>query len=86
MGPDVREIGDAEDEADRVEDIRLAAAVESRDGVELMVEAGNDGALGVRLEPVDDDLFYEHGFYFVFLSIHLIQNNVYFLNSESLCI
>lgn len=55
-----RQVGDAEDEADGVQDIGLAAAVEPRDGVEAWVEAADVCADGVRLEPIDDQLLYTH--------------------------
>ena len=60
MGPDVSEIRYSQNEANRVEDIRLATAIESGDGVELRVEAGNDSPLSIGLETIDDDLFDEH--------------------------
>ena len=65
MCSDARQVGDAEHEADGVEDVGFATAVESRDGVELRVKTGNHCPLGVRLEPVDDDLFDIHGFFLV---------------------
>ena len=54
------EVGDAEEEADGVEDVGLAGAVEAGDGVKLGVEAGDLGALAVRLEAVDHHALDEH--------------------------
>ena len=62
MGSDARQVGDAQNEADRVEDVGFATSVEAGDGVELRVETGNNCPLRVRLEAVDDDLFDIHGF------------------------
>jgi hypothetical protein len=61
-GADLREVRDAEDEADGVEDVALAAPVEAGDGVELRVPPLDDRALGVALEPLDDHLLDEHSF------------------------
>ena len=37
---DLREVGNAEDEADRVKDIRLSRTVETGDGIEVWIESG----------------------------------------------
>ena len=55
VGAHGREVADAEHEADGVEDVGLARAVEARDGVEEAVEAVDVDAGGVRLEAVDVD-------------------------------
>ena len=47
-------------EADGVEDVRLPRPVQTRDRVELRVEATDHGALRVRLEAVHDDLHDAH--------------------------
>jgi len=52
----VREVLDAEHEANGVEDVALAASIEPRDRVEARVEAVEGHALGVRLEALDNDL------------------------------
>jgi hypothetical protein len=57
----VREVLDSEHEANGVEDVALAAAIEPRDGVEARVEAVERDALGVGLEALDDDLADVHG-------------------------
>lgn len=47
------EIGDAEHEADGVQDIGLAATIQTGDGVEVRVEVGHDHSVGVRFEALD---------------------------------
>ncbi len=59
--PHVAQVGDAEQEADRVQDVGLARPVEAGDGVEAGVEAADLGPRAVRLEAVDDHLLDEHG-------------------------
>jgi hypothetical protein len=54
------EIRNAEHEADGVENVALARAVEARDGVELLVEARHDSARAVALEAVQNNFFDEH--------------------------
>ena len=57
----LREVGDAEHEADGVQDVGLAGAVQARDGVEEGVERGDNGPLRVGLEPLDAHLLDVHG-------------------------
>ena len=59
--PDLGKVGDAEDEADGVEDVGLAAAVQARDGIKAGVKARDHRAGGVGLEAVDDHLLDVHG-------------------------
>ena len=56
----LREVRNAEHEANRVEDVRLAGAVQARDRIELLIPARHDRALRVRLEAVDDHLLEVH--------------------------
>lgn len=58
---DLLELRDAEDEADRVQDVGLSTTVEARDSIELLVEALHHCALGIRLETINDDLLNVHG-------------------------
>ena len=58
----LREISDAEDEANGIQNVRFSTAVQSGDGVEILVELRDDGALRVRLEAIDAD----------FLDVHII--------------
>ena len=58
----LREIRDAEDEANGIQNVRFSTAVQSGDGVEILVELRDDGALRVRLEAIDAD----------FLDVHII--------------
>lgn len=44
------DVGEAEDEAYRVEDVGFAGAIEAGDGVERRIPAGDLGAGGVGLE------------------------------------
>ena len=53
---DLAEVGDAEHEADGVEDVGLSAPVQAGHGVELGVPAGDDRPVRVRLEAIEDDL------------------------------
>ena len=57
----LRKVGDAQHEADGVENVGLAAAVEASDGVELGVEARDLRARSVRLEAVQHNPFDVHG-------------------------
>jgi hypothetical protein len=57
---DLREICDAQDEADGVQDVGLAAPVEAGDGVESCVEVRHHGTRGVRLKAVNDYLLNVH--------------------------
>ena len=59
-GSDCAHVCDTENEADGVEDVGLATAVEARDGVEGLIEARDVGADRVRLEAIDDELFDAH--------------------------
>jgi len=52
-GADLAEVGDAEHEADGVEDVGLAGAVEPGDGVEQRVEPRHHRPPRVRLEPLE---------------------------------
>ena len=54
------EVGDAHEEADGVQDVALAGAVEAGDSVEGRVEAIDLDPLAVRLEAVDHDRLDEH--------------------------
>jgi hypothetical protein len=58
----LREVGDPQHEADGVQDVTLAGAVQAGDGVEQGVERGHDRALRVGLEPIDAHLLDVHGF------------------------
>lgn len=55
--PNLLKIGDSEDEADRVEDVRLSRAVKPGYGVEEWVEPRNNGPRRVRLETFQAYLF-----------------------------
>lgn len=55
----LREVGDAEDKANGIEDVRLAAAVQPGNGIEERIKVWHDSALLVRLEAVDDHLLRE---------------------------
>jgi hypothetical protein len=59
-GAHLAQVRDAEHEADGVEDVRLAAAVQARDRVKGLVPSRDDCALRVALEAVDDDLLDVH--------------------------
>lgn len=59
-GPHLLKVGDPENEADGVEDVRLSGAVQPRDRVEEGVEAGHNGSSCVRLEPLERDLLDVH--------------------------
>lgn len=58
---DLGQVRDAQHEANRVQDVAFAAAVETRDSVELRVEALENRPRRVRLEPIDDHLLDVHG-------------------------
>ncbi|PON56293.1 hypothetical protein PanWU01x14_183050, partial [Parasponia andersonii] len=60
--PDLLQIGDAQHEADGVEDVGLSGAVEARDSVEEWVETRDDGPRRVRLETLQANLLYVHFF------------------------
>lgn len=49
--PNLLQIGDAQDEADGVEDVGLAGAIKPCYGVEVRVKSRNHGPRRVRLEP-----------------------------------
>lgn len=59
-GADLAEVGDAEHEADGVEDVGLAGAVEPGDGVEQRVEPRHHRPPRVRLEPLEGYLLDMH--------------------------
>lgn len=56
----VGQVGDAQKEADGVQDVGLAGAVKAGDGIEGRVEAVDFRALAVRLEAVNDHALDEH--------------------------
>jgi hypothetical protein len=56
----VREIGDAHEEADSVEDVTLAGTVEAGDGIEGRIKPVDFGTVAVRLKAVDYHRLYEH--------------------------
>jgi len=58
--PDLLQVGDAEDEADGIEDVGLAGTVQAGDGVEERVKARNHGAGRVGLEPFQANLLDIH--------------------------
>jgi len=58
--PDLLQVGDSEDEADGVQDVRLAGTVQAGDGVEERVEARNHGAGRVGFEPFQTNLLDVH--------------------------
>ena len=60
-GTRLRQVGDAQHEADGVQDVGLAGAVEPGDGIEKGVEARHHRALGVALEAVHHNLLNVHG-------------------------
>ena len=60
LRPDVREVRDTHEEADGVQNVALAGAVETGDGVEGRVEAIDLHPLAVRLEAVNHDRLDEH--------------------------
>lgn len=55
------QVCDSEQEADCVQDVGLAGAVEPSDGVERRIEAVDLRPLAVRLEAVDDHALDIHG-------------------------
>lgn len=59
--PNLLQIRDAQDEANRVENVRLARPVQSRYRVEVLVEARYHGPRRVRLEPLQAYLLDVHG-------------------------
>lgn len=58
--PDLLQVGDAEDEADGIEDVGLAGTVQAGDGVEERVKARNHGAGRVGFEPFQTNLLDVH--------------------------
>lgn len=58
--PDLLQVGDSEDEADGVQDVRLPGTVQAGDGVEERVEARNHGAGRVGFEPFQTNLLDVH--------------------------
>lgn len=56
----VRQVLDPHHEADRVQDVGLAAAIETGDGIEARVEIGQRHALRVGLEALDGHLLDVH--------------------------
>ena len=61
----LREIRDAEHEANGIQNVRFSTSVQSGDGVEILVELRDDGALRVRLEAIDAHFLDVHDNYFV---------------------
>ena len=59
-GSDLLELRDAEDKTDRIKDVGLATTIQTRDGVELLVEPLNHRALGIRFEAINDYLLDVH--------------------------
>ena len=59
-GAHLREVGDAEHEADAVEDVALPRPVQPRDRVELAIEPADRSPDGVRLEAIEHDLLEVH--------------------------
>lgn len=57
---DLLQIGDAQDEANGVEDVGLAGAIEPSDGVEVRVKPRNHSPRRIRLEPFQAYLLYVH--------------------------
>ena len=51
----VGEIGDAEQEANGIQDVGLAGAIETGDGIESRIEAVDLGSLAVGFEAIDYD-------------------------------
>ena len=54
------QVVDAEHEADGVQDVTLARSVQTRDGVELRVEARHDCLLCITLKSIDNNLLNIH--------------------------
>jgi hypothetical protein len=49
----MRQVLDAHHEADGVQDVGLATAIEARDGIEAGIEVGERHTLGIGFEPID---------------------------------
>ena len=60
QGHHLVQVGDSQQEADGVQDVGLATAVQSSDGIELGVKPTDDCALCIGLEPVQNQLLDEH--------------------------
>ena len=58
--PNLLQVRDSQNEANRIEDVRFAGTVQPRDGIEERIEAGNDGSRRVRLETFQANLLYVH--------------------------
>lgn len=58
--PYLGQVGDSQHKADSIENIRLAAAVETRNRVEVRVEPRDLGSSRVRLETVQNNFGYIH--------------------------
>lgn len=58
----MNQIGNAQHEADRVQDVALPGPIQPGDGVKLRIEAMDLGTLAVRFETIDDDGFDVHFF------------------------
>lgn len=59
--PHLRQVRDAQDETDGVQDVGFPAAVQPRDRVKALVEALEHRPRGVRLEAIDHNLSDMHG-------------------------
>ena len=68
----LREVGDPQHEADGVQDVTLAGAVQTGDGVEQGVERGHDRALRVRLEAIDAHFLDVHNYFVVVVVVVVV--------------
>lgn len=55
------QVRNAQHKTDGIEDVGFPTAVQAGDGIEMLMEAGDYGTLGVGLEALYDDAFYVHG-------------------------
>ena len=53
-------IGNAEDKADAIKNVGLATSIETSHSIKQWVKAADLSTLGVRLETIQRDCFYEH--------------------------
>ncbi len=51
---------DAENKEDSIKNVRFSTAIQTGNSVELGIEAGNDGFLGVRLAALKNKFLYFH--------------------------
>ena len=54
------QIADAQNKANSIKNVTLARAIQASNCVELRIKAAYDRALGVALEPIDNDFLDEH--------------------------